>query len=271
MCFYSFHVISLCVSTAWMSSHTVPPQCACHPFNTVTLQHACHPTLCLCSSVHVIPQCVSSACMSSCSVSQNCMSSNAVPSQRPSMQSWMCLYSSACNPRLCFYSVHVLPYCVSTVLGCPRKWHFGIPRNTEVISSAIPAKFRGIPRNFAEFRRNWAEITSEVKKFRGIPCRRNSVDTLPRARYPNVSQQWACHTAYLLCLDSVHVIYSVFQVCFIPYYYYVLKRMHVIRHHGCISIAVLSANAVSRCVVPGDQCYVSKMCCAMHDRQSLYL
>ncbi len=35
-----------------------------------------------------------------------------------------------------------------------------------------------IPRNSAEFRRNWAEITSEVKKFRGIPCRRNSVDTL---------------------------------------------------------------------------------------------
>ncbi len=63
-------------------------------------------------------------------------------------------------------------------LGCPRKWHFGIPRNTEVISGAIPAKFRGIPRNFAEFRRNCAEITSEVKKFRGIPCRRNSVDTL---------------------------------------------------------------------------------------------
>jgi hypothetical protein len=47
-----------------------------------------------------------------------------------------------------------------------------------VISGAIPAKFRGIPRNFAEFRRNCAEITSEVKKFRGIPCRRNSVDTL---------------------------------------------------------------------------------------------
>ncbi len=65
-------------------------------------------------------------------------------------------------------------------LGCPRKWHFGIPRNTEVISGSIPAKFRGIPRNFAEFRRNWAEITSEVKKFRGIPCRRNSVDTLAR-------------------------------------------------------------------------------------------
>ncbi len=36
-----------------------------------------------------------------------------------------------------------------------------------------------IPRNSAEFRRNWAEITSEEKKFRGIPCRRNSVDTLP--------------------------------------------------------------------------------------------
>ncbi len=65
-------------------------------------------------------------------------------------------------------------------IGCPRKWHFGIPRNTEVISGSIPAKFRGIPRIFAEFRRNWAEITSEVKKFRGIPCRRNSVDTLPR-------------------------------------------------------------------------------------------
>ena len=47
-----------------------------------------------------------------------------------------------------------------------------------MISGAIPAKFRGIPRNFAEFRRNCAEITSEVKKFRGIPCRRNSVDTL---------------------------------------------------------------------------------------------
>jgi len=38
-----------------------------------------------------------------------------------------------------------------------------------------------IPRNSAEFRRNCAEITSEVKKFRGIPCRRNSVDTLPMA------------------------------------------------------------------------------------------
>ncbi len=63
-------------------------------------------------------------------------------------------------------------------VGCPRKWHFGIPRNTEVISGSIPAKFRGIPRNFAEFRRNLAEITSEVKKFRGIPCWRNSVDTL---------------------------------------------------------------------------------------------
>ncbi len=49
-----------------------------------------------------------------------------------------------------------------------------------MISGAIPAKFRGIPRNFAEFRRNCAEITSEVKKFRGIPCRRNSVDTLSR-------------------------------------------------------------------------------------------
>jgi hypothetical protein len=36
-------------------------------------------------------------------------------------------------------------------LGCPRKWHFGIPRNTEVISGAIPAKFRGIPRNFGNF------------------------------------------------------------------------------------------------------------------------
>ncbi len=38
-----------------------------------------------------------------------------------------------------------------------------------------------IPRNsaeFAEFRRNCAEITSEVKKIRGIPSRRNSVDTL---------------------------------------------------------------------------------------------
>ncbi len=66
----------------------------------------------------------------------------------------------------------------SLLIGCPRKLHFGIPRNTEVISGAIPAKFRGIPRNFAEFRRNCAEITSEVKKFRGIPCRRNSVDTL---------------------------------------------------------------------------------------------
>ena len=47
-----------------------------------------------------------------------------------------------------------------------------------MISGSIPAKFRGIPRNFAEFRRNLAEITSEVKKFRGIPCWRNSVDTL---------------------------------------------------------------------------------------------
>ncbi len=69
-----------------------------------------------------------------------------------------------------------------TQVGCPRKWHFGIPRNTEVISGAFPAKFRGIPRNFAEFRRNCAEITSEVKKFRGIPCRRNSVDTLHTGR-----------------------------------------------------------------------------------------
>ncbi len=69
-------------------------------------------------------------------------------------------------------------------LGCPRKWHFGIPRNTEVISGAIPAKFRGIPPYFAEFRRNCAEITSEVKKFRGIPCRRNSVDTLNRTPIP---------------------------------------------------------------------------------------
>jgi hypothetical protein len=76
-------------------------------------------------------------------------------------------------------------------VGCPRKWHFGIPRNTEVISGAIPAKFRGIPRNFAEFRRNCAEITSEVKKFRGIPCRRNSVDTLCMGRfllYPSLAE-----------------------------------------------------------------------------------
>jgi hypothetical protein len=75
-------------------------------------------------------------------------------------------------------------------VGCPRKWHFGIPRNTEVISGTIPAKFRGIPRNFAEFRRNFAKITSEVKKFRGIPCRRNSVDTL------SMSMQYACHTVH---------------------------------------------------------------------------
>jgi hypothetical protein len=30
----------------------------------------------------------------------------------------------------------------------------------------------------SDFRRNSGEITSEVKKFREIPCRRNSVDTL---------------------------------------------------------------------------------------------
>ncbi len=85
-------------------------------------------------------------------------------------------------------------------LGCPRKWHFGIPRNTEVISGSIPAKFCGIPRNFAEFRRNWAEITSEVKKFRGIPCRRNSVDTLGSPRDP-----WSC--CHKLILERKIVLY----------------------------------------------------------------
>jgi hypothetical protein len=90
---------------------------------------------------------------------------------------------------------------------------------------------------------------------------------------PLLSQQWECHTASLLCLDSVqmsHILYV--QVFFIPYLYYVLHRVNVIRYHGCISIADLSANAVSRCVVQGDQCYVPiETCCAMHARQSLYL
>ncbi len=72
-------------------------------------------------------------------------------------------------------------------LGCPRKWHFGIPRNTEVISGTIP-------RNFAEFRRNFAKITSEVKKFRGIPCRRNSVDTLPPASLAFLPSRASSHT-----------------------------------------------------------------------------
>ncbi len=56
-----------------------------------------------------------------------------------------------------------------------------IPRNSAEFRgiSRNFAEFRGISRNFAEFRRNLAEITSEVKKFRGIPCWRNSVDTLP--------------------------------------------------------------------------------------------
>ncbi len=81
MCFLQLSCHPLCVLTECMSSHTVPPQRACHPFNILTLQHDCHPTLCLYVSVYVIPQCVSTAWMSSRSVSQNCMSSNDVPSQ----------------------------------------------------------------------------------------------------------------------------------------------------------------------------------------------
>jgi hypothetical protein len=36
----------------------------------------------------------------------------------------------------------------------------------------------------SDFRYNSGEITSEVKKFRGIPCRRNSVDTLAKREGP---------------------------------------------------------------------------------------
>jgi hypothetical protein len=145
-------------------------------------------------------------------------SSNAVPSQRPSMQSCMCLYSSACNPRLCFYSAHVLPYCFSTV------------------------------------------------------C------------HPMLCI-YRVHVIQMLCLNSENVIpyiYCALTVC-MSHILYVQVFFHPPTmlcsqqgecrpiYHGCISIADLSANAVSRCVVPGDQCYVSKMCCAMHDSQSLYL
>ncbi len=38
------------------------------------------------------------------------------------------------------------------LIGCPRKWHFGIPRNTEVISGSIPAKSLQKSKNSAEFR-----------------------------------------------------------------------------------------------------------------------
>ncbi len=56
-------------------------------------------------------------------------------------------------------------------LGCPRKWHFGIPRNTEVISGAIPAKFRGIPRNFAGIEQKSLQKSKNSAEFRvgGIP------------------------------------------------------------------------------------------------------
>jgi hypothetical protein len=74
-----------------------------------------------------------------------------------------------------------------------------------VISGAIPAKFRGIPRNFAEFRRNCAEIISEVKKFRGIPCRRNSVDTLITVLYLWVLRQ---NVAYYMFLERIRKVGS---------------------------------------------------------------
>ncbi len=51
-------------------------------------------------------------------------------------------------------------------LGCPRKWHFGIPRNTEVISGAIPAKLR---RN--HFRSQKISRNSVSAEFRGHPMR----------------------------------------------------------------------------------------------------
>jgi hypothetical protein len=115
MCFLQLSCHPLYVLTACMPSHTVPPQRARHPFNIVTLQHACHPTLCLCISVHVIPQCVSTACMSSRTMSQNCMSFNDVPPQRACHPCKVVSLQRACNRRLCFYSVRVLPYCVSTL------------------------------------------------------------------------------------------------------------------------------------------------------------
>ncbi len=81
-----------------------------------------------------------------------------------------------------------------------------------MISGAIPAKFRGIPRNFAEFRRNCAEITSEVKKFRGIPCRRNSVDTLilPVFFYQRVMQLEPGQNLLVNCFKVYHSHKAVF-------------------------------------------------------------
>ena len=72
-----------------------------------------------------------------------------------------------------------------------------------MISGAIPAKFRGIPRNFAEFRRNCAEITSEVKKFRGIPCWRNSVDTLLETQH-QIPTQTAGNTRQIIRHSGQH-------------------------------------------------------------------
>ncbi len=47
-----------------------------------------------------------------------------------------------------------------------------------------------IPRNFSEFRRNCAEITTEVQKFRGIPCQRNSVDTLVKTKWDSQKEEF---------------------------------------------------------------------------------
>ena len=54
-------------------------------------------------------------------------------------------------------------------VGCPRKWHFGTPRNTEFYAEVISGK------TSQNFRRN--HLRNSVK-FLEISCRQNSVDTI---------------------------------------------------------------------------------------------
>ncbi len=152
-----------------MSPHTMP------------LQLSCHLALCL-NSVQVIPHGDSTACMTSI---QHCDSTACLSSHMASLYQREChptnviprCVSKLHHPMLCLHSVHVIH----------AKLHVSLQRacNPRLCQRACPSVLC-------------------------LNCMSSNAVYLPRARYQNaVSQHWACHTAYLLCLDSMHAIYSV--------------------------------------------------------------
>jgi hypothetical protein len=152
--------------------------------HTMPLQLSCHLALCL-NSVQVIPHGDSTACMTSI---QNCDSKACLSSHIAS------LYQRACHPALCLKTARHPMLCLHSKHVIHAKLHVSLQRacNPRLCQRACPSLLC-------------------------LNCMSSDTVSLPRACHPTVSQQWACHTASLLCLERVHVTYSVFQVFFIPY------------------------------------------------------